>query len=235
MARRTSAEVALPTRDDAAVDDRDRDRQWDERPWRIRADRDPGIHECHAEVAGVASQSVRAVGNDRLGGRARVSGSMGAAEGPHERPYQSGARDDQCGSDPPGNGRWPRGASDQGIETEADPERAQEYPWRRFDHTRGFCVWGNRICRLRLLGRRSRLADVGLGGGEWCGFLVVHYVVSPALLEAKTISPEACSHLLAATCWKHVKAALPADDRWSRSGDEKDPASLLADTCIVAQ
>jgi len=43
-------QVALLTRDDTAVDDRDRDRQRDERPGRIRDDRDP-IRERHAEVA----------------------------------------------------------------------------------------------------------------------------------------------------------------------------------------
>ena len=45
-------QVALLTRDDAAVEDRDRDRERDERQWRIRGDRDPGMRERHAEVAG---------------------------------------------------------------------------------------------------------------------------------------------------------------------------------------
>jgi hypothetical protein len=68
------AEVALLTRDDTAVDDRDRHRQRGERPRRIRDDRDPGIRVRQAEVAGIPSQPLRAVGNDRLRRRVRVNG-----------------------------------------------------------------------------------------------------------------------------------------------------------------
>jgi hypothetical protein len=96
-------QVAFLTHDDTAVDDRDRDRQRDERPGRIRDERDPGIRERHAEVTGIPSQPVRAIGNDRLRRRVWVNGCPGAAEGPHKSPHQPGARDDQPGSDRPGN------------------------------------------------------------------------------------------------------------------------------------